>query len=180
MKTAIKVLNIISFVGCLIGAIFFFISGIIMIASGSGYSYDYDTGYLIGAGVGYIIGGIIITIPGSLGLLVNKKVEEAYSKDSLIIWGVLSLLFINTISGILILCLPESEFYNARRKPQTSAYRQSYTASSVRPTASPTTSTSAGETEVMKKLSEIKKLYDQQLITKEEFEEMKREILSKM
>lgn len=58
--------------------------------------------------LGMIIEGILI-IPIIIGALALKKLNSATSKSELTAMGVLTLLFVNLIGGILMLCLSDDD-----------------------------------------------------------------------
>lgn len=51
----------------------------------------------------YSIAAIVV------GVLSIRKLNSATSKNELVLYGVLSLLFVNVIAGVLILCIPEDQ-----------------------------------------------------------------------
>ena len=62
--------------------------------------------------IGMIFGACTI-LPLVFGFLALNKLKTAKSKDELIVWGVLTLLFCSLIGGILMLCLTEKDFVDA-------------------------------------------------------------------
>ena len=62
----------------------------------------------------FIILGMVLQcwmiFPLIIGIIALKKMKKATSKSELTVIAILTLLFCNTIGGILMLCLPESEF----------------------------------------------------------------------
>ena len=57
-----------------------------------------------------MVTGVIAIIPVIVGFLALKKMKTATCKKDLTVMAVLNLIFCNMIGGILMLCLPESEF----------------------------------------------------------------------
>lgn len=105
--------------------------------------------------------------------------------------GVCTLLFASLIGGILTLCIPEDQLggYTSSSYHSSSSYRpssssssSSYSSSSYRPTTSTSSSTQTTkkvltEDEKIELINKYKKLLDDGVITEEEFEKKKREIL---
>ncbi len=58
--------------------------------------------------IGMIFQGILI-FPIVIGALALKKLKTATSKSELTAMGVLTLLFVNLIGGILMLCLSDDD-----------------------------------------------------------------------
>ncbi|WP_406615075.1 hypothetical protein ACJA25_02565 [Mycoplasmopsis hyopharyngis] len=59
--------------------------------------------------LGMIFGAILI-IPLIIGIISYKKLEEAKNKDEILVYGVLSLIFVSKVAGILMLvAFPEKE-----------------------------------------------------------------------
>ena len=57
-----------------------------------------------------MVTGVMAIIPVIVGFLALKKMKTATCKKDLTVMAVLNLIFCNMIGGILMLCLPESEF----------------------------------------------------------------------
>lgn len=62
----------------------------------------------------FIIIGMVVQCfliyPIILGIFALKKLDSAQTKSDLTVWAIVTLLCVNTIAGILMLCVPESEF----------------------------------------------------------------------
>jgi hypothetical protein len=62
----------------------------------------------------FIILGMVLQcfliFPLIVGFIALKKLKTAKSKSELTVIAIVTLLLCNTIGGILMLCLPESEF----------------------------------------------------------------------
>ena len=62
----------------------------------------------------FIILGMVLQcwliFPLIVGFIALKKLKNAKSKSELTVIAIVTLLFCNTIGGVLLLCLPESEF----------------------------------------------------------------------
>jgi hypothetical protein len=182
MKTAIKVLNIISMVSGIIGIISLIISAIVNFAASGVAEYPEIAATLVGSGVGSLVGAAFCIVPVILALKVNKAVEEAYSKDQLTVWGIVCLLLVNTISGILIFCLPETDFpaYRARMAKQRQAASASAAYTQARTVApAPQPQAAPQQESIDTKLKNLKNLYEQEVITKEEYDECRKKLLSK-
>ena len=65
----------------------------------------------------FIILGMVLQcfliFPLIVGFIALKKLKNAKSKSELTVIAIVTLLLCNTIGGILMLCLPESEFATA-------------------------------------------------------------------
>lgn len=57
--------------------------------------------------------GFWAIFPLIFGGITLSKLEHATRKDDLVVWGVLDLFFCSLLSGILVLCLQESDLKKA-------------------------------------------------------------------
>lgn len=109
MKTASKVFLILGMVVYPIYALslFFAKDAIIEILSQT-ISYDEEAlkGILTICAIIMLIYSIAAIVVGVLSI---RKLNSATSKNELVLYGVLSLLFVNVIAGVLILCIPEDQ-----------------------------------------------------------------------
>lgn len=109
MKTASKVFLILGMVVYPIYALslFFAKDAIIEILSQT-ISYDEEAlkGTLTICAIIMLIYSIAAIVVGVLSI---RKLNSATSKNELVLYGVLSLLFVNVIAGVLILCIPEDQ-----------------------------------------------------------------------
>ena len=106
MKTAIKVLNILTIIGCIIAGIIMMMSSCAignLIASSGLHGYK-----SIGEGLGFL-GFIIIAIPAIVCLIANIKLDSAFYKSDLTGIAILTLIFGNFLSGILMLCITDDQ-----------------------------------------------------------------------
>ncbi len=71
-------------------------------------------------GIYYIIEGVLALVPAILGGVVLWKVWTAKTKPG-IVWSIITLLFVNIIAGILMLCTKEQD-YNPDYVPQNGPY----------------------------------------------------------
>lgn len=103
MKTAIKVLNILTVIGCVL-------CGIILLWSSCAVGDILATeGYgSLGAGLGFFYVAIS-AIPAIICLIANGKLNKATCKSDLTAIAIITLLFGNLISGILMLCITDEQ-----------------------------------------------------------------------
>ena len=103
MKTAIRVLNILTVIGCVLAGIILLWSscvvGDILVSEGYGS---------LGAGLGFIY-VIIAAIPAVICLIANNKLNKATCKSDLTVIAIITLLFGSFISGILMLCITDEQ-----------------------------------------------------------------------
>jgi hypothetical protein len=61
----------------------------------------------------FLIIGMILTFylifPVIIGVIAIRKLDNAKSKDDLILWGILSLFFVSRLGGLFMLLVPEDE-----------------------------------------------------------------------
>lgn len=99
-----------------------------------------------------VIVGIPLIIGGSkinkISLLEDYQINE--QRDSILIWGIV-FIFLNFISGVLCIVYYISLIQDKTEKPKTDKYSR---------------------------LEQLKKLYDDKVLTKEEYENEKQKILS--
>ena len=132
MKTAAKVFLIIGMVGNSLGLIFSFLGTPLML----------------------ILSGCMAAVILLVGIFTFKKLDSAHSKNEIIGWGIASLILVNLIAGILVLCIPESEFEKNGSEPL-----------------------SANDLE--KKLQELETLRSNGTISEDEYQDLRNRILNK-
>ena len=109
--------------------------------------------------IGMICGAIVI-VPLIIGILALKKIDEAQTKDELTGWGIAVLICCSTLGGIFMLCMSEEELsQNASIPPQTQINHE------------PTT--------IEEELKKTKALYDKGLLNEEEYQSIRKSIISK-
>ena len=119
MKTAIKVLNIVTIAVAAFSALLLIIIGIAfgvigeladeMVMNGMAVQ-DAEMFELFGelfSGV-YIFMGIYMVVPIVFAAIGLKKLKNAKNKSDLRVIGILTIIFSNVASGILMLCIPDS------------------------------------------------------------------------
>lgn len=148
MKTASKVFVIISivsgFILCLLASIFL----IVGIASDG-----FEAGIIL-----FVIYGILGGLFVGLGFKALKLINNAKRADDISTgWKVVILLFVNTISGILLLCMKDADFDPQLAQPQ----RQT-----VQPNAD------------LERIAKLKAMLDDGIITQEEYDRQKDRILN--
>ena len=60
-----------------------------------------------------IIFGFYLIYPLVLGIIANKKLDECKDIKSIHNWGIVVLLFVNLISGIIMLVMKEDDLYDS-------------------------------------------------------------------
>ena len=148
MKTASKVFVIISivsgFILCLLASIFL----IVGIASDG-----FEAGIIL-----FVIYGILGGLFVGLGFKALKLINNAKRADDISTgWKVVILLFVNTIAGILLLCMKDADFDPQLAQPQ----RQT-----VQPNAD------------LERIAKLKAMLDDGIITQEEYDRQKDRILN--
>ena len=148
MKTASKVFVIISivsgFILCLLASIFL----IVGIASDG-----FESGIIL-----FVIYGILGVLFVGLGFKALNLINNAKRADDISTsWKVVILLFVNTIAGILLLCMKDADFDPQLAQPQ----RQT-----VQPNAD------------LERIAKLKAMLDGGIITQEEYDRQKDRILN--
>jgi hypothetical protein len=113
----------------------------------------------------FLVIGMVLTFfliyPIVLGIIAYRKLdEENISRDDLVLWGILSLFFVSPIAGLLILLLkPEdldpSQSINGDKKPTSKNYAAD-------------------------RLIELKKLFDEGVISEDSYYKKKEEIVKEL
>jgi len=148
MKTASKVFVIISivsgFILCLLASIFLIV----------GIANDgFEAGIVL-----FVIYGILGGLFVGLGFKALKLINNAKRADDISTgWKVVILLFVNTIAGILLLCMKDADFDPQLAQPQ----RQT-----VQPNAD------------LERIAKLKAMLDDGIITQEEYDRQKDRILN--
>ncbi|MBQ9706356.1 MAG: SHOCT domain-containing protein [Clostridia bacterium] len=148
MKTASKVFVIISivsgFILCLLASIFLIV----------GIANDgFEAGIVL-----FVIYGILGGLFVGLGFKALKLINNAKRADDISTgWKVVILLFVNTVAGILLLCMKDADFDPQLAQPQ----RQT-----VQPNAD------------LERIAKLKAMLDDGIITQEEYDRQKDRILN--
>ena len=103
MKTAIRVLNILTIIGCIIGAVVMILYGCVMEKELSAVGADG-----LGGTLGIIL-AFVMLIPAIVCAIANSKVSNARQKSELTAIAIITLLFGNFLSGILMLVINDQD-----------------------------------------------------------------------
>ena len=117
-----------------------------------------------------------LIFPLIIGILALNKLDSAKNKDELLVMSILTTLFCSAIAGIFMFCIKEEElnedYYNMTKKQkQENEETKNITNSSE--FKLPDTK------ELTKELEKLKKLYEDKLITEEEYNQMRSKAISK-
>lgn len=117
-----------------------------------------------------------LIFPLIIGILALNKLDSAKNKDELLVMSILTTLFCSAIAGIFMFCIKEEElnedYYNMTKKQkQENEDTKNITNSSE--FKLPDTK------ELTKELEKLKKLYEDKLITEEEYNQMRSKAISK-
>jgi hypothetical protein len=184
MRKAAKVLNIIAIVMGFVGAVAFLIYGIVCFAQAGEYS-GYSRELLMITGGTYIGVMPLWVVYIVMGFLYKKADANARSKDDMRGWGIAMIFLSVPLVGILTLCAPDSD-YGSRRRP---AYRTSnpYASTMQRPVGvtpvAPTPAPAPAKTnveDVKTELLKAKELLDAGVISQEDYDEIKKKLISKI
>ena len=123
--------------------------------------------------IGMIIGFWMI-LPIIFGALSLGKINTATQKSELVGLGICTLIFCSVLGGIFMLCIPEEQL----NKGAAALAPAQATAAGSSTNAKPEAKKSTGE--VADSLKNLKELKDAGTITDEEYDKMKKDLLSKM
>lgn len=104
---------------------------------------------------------IVLTFP------ILNAIKRATSKEKLIPWAIVTIIFSNLVSGILLLIMSESELNSAYQETPKSFKTNEVTGSTLK------------EDDTYTKLMKLKSLYEQGLISEEEYKEKREEYIDK-
>ena len=125
--------------------------------------------------IGMVVGFWMI-VPIIVGSIALNKLASATKKEELTGIGICTLLFCNVIGGVLMLCIPESEFVD-------DTLNETNINVVVNQTSESNTSekkNSSNIEDMAEKLSKLKELKDSGAITEEEYSKMKSQVLAQM
>ena len=114
--------------------------------------------------------------PLIIGILALNKLDSAKNKDELLVMSILTTLFCSAIAGIFMFCIKEEEIneeYYEQIKKQKQKNENTESISTSSDSELPDTK------ELTKELEKAKKLYEDKLITEEEYNQMREKILNK-
>lgn len=164
MKKAAIILNYISLGVAVVSALFSFVTVIVGL---TGAIPVLDVFNLVSAI--YSIATIVFAI------LINKAIKKARRKDELIVWAVLCIIFVNLIAGILMFTMSDIEFYgNYTSSSNTTQDKSHVTASKV------VEAKVLDEDDVHGRLMELKKLFEDGIITEKEYQEKRQKYIEKL
>lgn len=123
--------------------------------------------------IGMVIGFWMI-LPLIFGGLALSKINSATQKEELVGFGVCALLFCSMVGGILMLCIPESEL-----NPTTTTKTSTVDVTSESTTAHNDTNKTSTDN-VAESLRKLNALKESGTISDEEFEKMKKDVLSRI
>lgn len=115
--------------------------------------------------LGMVVQAILI-YPIILGIFAIKKIDNAQSKNDLTAWGIISIFFVSTVGGILMLLIPEEE-YSAYAYYRAHHQGETYD-----------TPKSNGDNYIQR-IKDLKELLDSGAITQEEYDKLKAEELER-
>lgn len=176
MKKAIIILNKITMVLGIIGVVAGVVYGLITAISGFSLINESpeSAGIIIGSGIGSVIGSLFGIIPVILAKKSTEKVETALRKSDITVWAIITLILVNTISGILMLVIDESEF-PLGHKANSSVDHTTTTTVNTSPKVEPKT-----EVDPMAELKRLKELLDAGIITEEEYNEKRQKYIDRL
>ncbi len=110
--------------------------------------------------------GCWLIFPLIVGGIALSRLNKATSKDELVGVAICTLLFCNTIAGILMLCMSDDDL------------RENKKTVDVKPEPNTTSSTGNANTEeITKRLRQLEDMKNGGIITEEEYKKMREEIL---
>lgn len=110
--------------------------------------------------IGMVFGAVLI-FPIVLGILAYQKLDEAKNQEEIQLWAILSLLFVNIIAGILMLCLNDKDFEMNKKNIELK-------------------SENISSKDIFSRIDKLYELKEKNVITSEEFESLKKELLAKI
>ena len=106
-----------------------------------------------------------LVYPIILGVIAIKKLENATTKSDLTAWGVISIFFVSTVGGILMLLVPEEEL-----SPYAYYHTHHFESNNERKEESK---------DYIQRIKELKELLDSGAISQEEYDELKAKELNR-
>lgn len=162
MKTVVKVFLILSIVAAAIMAVvsaIFTVLGLAMLGTG-----EFEAGLaMLVMGIVYMVISIPVLV---INIIAFKKVAAARCADDVsIAWKVVILLFSNIISGVILLIMKDEDYLTEAEKAEKMSQEEF------------TKSASSTNSEKFDDLLKLKSLLDAGVITEEEYNAKKKEIL---
>ena len=105
--------------------------------------------------------------PIILGIYAYKMIDNAKKKDDLILWGILSIVFVSILGGVFMLLIPDEEM-NYDYVDMSSKNDASYGKKEE----------NKEDKDKVQKLKELKDLLDSGAITQEEYDKLKNDLLN--
>lgn len=183
MKTAAKILNIITLIS--LGLTIMLLVGMgllfILLPSLNGGYFEDPTGEVIIGwtyGIIMIVYAIPVIIPFVLGILCTVALEKSKNKTTVLVWGIVSVVCFNTISGILMIIYATDDKNFPQEKTHIAPPPvQSHIEVEPEPVVNTTVDLSD---KVITKLKNLKQLKDDGIISEEEYEECRKSLVSKL
>jgi hypothetical protein len=177
MKLAIKILNIISIVAFVLLMIYDIYGAVQSFIALGVVEPEVRKEILIGGFID-LFSAIFRLAPISLAVVINKKLDRVFSKSELLIWSILCLLFVNVISGVLMLIIPEDQVNPNFYKPSKFKFKKEK--ETVIKFEGKKSEPVDNSKEIEQQLANLKALYEKGGISLEEYEEVKNSLISKL
>ncbi len=118
-----------------------------------------------------------LIVPAIVGVKAVKALDYAQRKEDLQTMAILTLIFCNTIAGILMLCITDADIQRENALSQAKEKTSKYIvrASAPKPQAKPIPASTPMECA----LKDAKRMFDEGVLTEEEYQKMRASIIQK-
>lgn len=124
MGTTVKVAKIFAIISLVLGAVGAGAFLIIGLVGAFGIGASAGAGYGIASFISSFIWCAICCVPILMSIFCIKAIDKANCKQDVLVWGILSIFFVNIITGILLLVAEDKDFAGGSSyKPSNKDYK---------------------------------------------------------
>lgn len=128
--------------------------------------------------------GCWLVFPIVFGILALIKLDEVKKKDDLLVWAILSLFLVNIVAGIIMLCMSDEDLKeNNKEKKEEQVSPNNVVEAEVYVVNDDINTKKENYKEFQTSIDKLEKLYElkeKKIISEEEYENLKKDLLKKL
>lgn len=128
--------------------------------------------------------GCWLVFPIVFGILALIKLDEVKKKDDLLVWAILSLFLVNIVAGIIMLCMSDEDLKeNNKEKKEEQGSPNNVVEAEAYVVNDDINTNKENYKEFQTSIDKLEKLYElkeKKIISEEEYENLKKDLLKKL
>ena len=128
--------------------------------------------------------GCWLVFPIVFGILALIKLDEVKNKDDLLVWAILSLFLVNIVAGIIMLCMSDEDLKeNNKEKKEEQVSPNNVVEAEAYVVNDDINTKKENYKEFQTSIDKLEKLYElkeKKIISEEEYENLKKDLLKKL